>query len=74
MKYARTSDSKVYFYFMKKGRQSRHRIPRDSCLKDKSKNNKMSSAAIFVWRFKDQKCYVFLYTMMIIQLIYVTNI
>ena len=29
----RASGSKVYFYFMKKGRQARHRIPRNSCLK-----------------------------------------
>ena len=29
---ARASGSKVYLYFMKKGRQARHRIPRNSCL------------------------------------------
>ena len=29
---ARASSSKVYLYFMKKGRQARHRIPRNSCL------------------------------------------
>ena len=28
---ARASGSKVYLYFMKKGRQARHRIPRNSC-------------------------------------------
>ena len=28
---ARASVSKVYLYFMKKGRQARHRIPRNSC-------------------------------------------
>ena len=28
---ARSSGSKVYLYFMKKGRQARHRIPRNSC-------------------------------------------
>ena len=28
---ARASGSKVYLYFMKKGRQVRHRIPRNSC-------------------------------------------
>ena len=28
---ARASGSKVYLYFMKKGRQARHCIPRDSC-------------------------------------------
>ena len=27
---ARASGSKVYLYFMKKGRQARHRIPRNS--------------------------------------------
>ena len=30
---ARASGSKVYLYFMKKGRQARHRIPRNSCFK-----------------------------------------
>ena len=30
---ARASGSKVYLYFMKKGRQARHRIPRNSCIK-----------------------------------------
>ena len=29
---ARASGSKVYPYFMKKGRQARHRILRNSCL------------------------------------------
>ena len=29
---ARASGSKVYLYFMKKGRQARHRIPRNSCI------------------------------------------
>ena len=29
---ARASGSKVYLYFMKKGRQARHRIPRNSCV------------------------------------------
>ena len=29
---ARASGSKVYLYFMKKGRQARHRIPRNSSL------------------------------------------
>ena len=29
---ARASGSKVYLYLMKKGRQARHRIPRNSCL------------------------------------------
>ena len=29
---ARASGSKVYLYFMKKGRQARHSIPRISCL------------------------------------------
>ena len=29
---ARASCSKVYLYFMEKGRQARHRIPRNSCL------------------------------------------
>ena len=29
---ARASGSKVYLYFMKKGRQARHHIPRNSCL------------------------------------------
>ena len=28
---ARASGSKAYLYFMKKGRQARHRIPRNSC-------------------------------------------
>ena len=28
---ARASGSKVYLYFMKKGRQARHRIPQNSC-------------------------------------------
>ena len=28
---ARVSGSKVYLYFMKKGRQARHHIPRNSC-------------------------------------------
>ena len=28
---ARASGSKVYLYFIKKGRQARHRIPRYSC-------------------------------------------
>ena len=28
---ARASGSKVYLYFMKKGRLARHRIPRNSC-------------------------------------------
>ena len=28
---AKASGSKVYLYFMKKGRQARHRIPRNSC-------------------------------------------
>ena len=28
---ARASGSKVYLYFMKKGRQARHRIPWNSC-------------------------------------------
>ena len=28
---ARASGSKVYLYFMKKGRQARHRIQRNSC-------------------------------------------
>ena len=28
---ARASGSKVYLYFMKKGRQARHRILRNSC-------------------------------------------
>ena len=28
---ARASGSKVYLYFMKKGRQATHRIPRNSC-------------------------------------------
>ena len=28
---ARASGSKLYLYFMKKGRQARHRIPRNSC-------------------------------------------
>ena len=28
---ARASGSKVNLYFMKKGRQARHRIPRNSC-------------------------------------------
>ena len=28
---ARASGSKVYLYFMKKSRQARHRIPRNSC-------------------------------------------
>ena len=28
---ARASGSKDYLYFMKKGRQARHRIPRNSC-------------------------------------------
>ena len=28
---ARASGSKVYLYFMKKGRQARHHIPRNSC-------------------------------------------
>ena len=31
---ARASGSKVYLYFMKKGRQARHRIPRNFCLSD----------------------------------------
>ena len=30
---ARASGSKVYLYFMKKGRQARHRIPRNSCVR-----------------------------------------
>ena len=30
---ARASGSKVYLYFMKKGRQARHRILRNSCFK-----------------------------------------
>ena len=30
---ARASGSKVYLYFMKKGRQARHRIPRNSCFR-----------------------------------------
>ena len=29
---ARASGSKVYLYIMKKGRQARHRIPRNSCI------------------------------------------
>ena len=29
---ARASGSKVYLYFMRKGRQARHRIPRNSCV------------------------------------------
>ena len=29
---ARASGSKVYLYFIKKGRQARHRIPRNSCV------------------------------------------
>ena len=33
---ARASGSKVYLYFMKKGRQARHRILRNSCLKELS--------------------------------------
>ena len=28
---ARASGSKVYLYFVEKGRQARHRIPRNSC-------------------------------------------
>ena len=31
---ARASGSKVYLCFMKKGRQARHRIPRNSCWED----------------------------------------
>ena len=30
---ARASGTKVYLYFMKKGRQARHGIPRNSCFK-----------------------------------------
>ena len=29
---ARASGSKVYLYFMKKGRQAKHRFPQNSCL------------------------------------------
>ena len=29
---ARASGSKVYLYFMKRGRQAIHRIPRNSCV------------------------------------------
>ena len=31
---ARASGSKVYLYFMKKGGQARHRIPRNSCVRN----------------------------------------
>ena len=47
---ARASGSKVYLYFMKKGRQARHRIPRNSCgLKlFQQVNEVMTSVVIFM--------------------------
>ena len=40
---ARASGSKVYLYFMKKGRQARHRIPRTSCYKKNLPKKQLSS-------------------------------
>ena len=39
---ARASGSKVYLYFMKKGRQARYRIPWNSCLTLKAPNKNCS--------------------------------
>ena len=44
---ARASGSKVYLYFMKKGRQARHRIPRISCVKlESAYSNTISDVAM----------------------------